>query len=748
MRYQERIYIQTEDSALRNKKSPNANCSSDIFVFENPKYSISGTSVINCGCDCECPSGYTATTNCAICEKITITASTFSGTAVTVTTGDTNGNYGSFGTKFFENIDNLVFPLNYSAGTIQNLRDDNGSGNTVTIQQTITTDGLWSNTGGTTTLGRLNNVGVWMSPSINNQWFGFSHCLNIVSGGTYTIGIGGDNLLRFKLNGETIVNLTTSPAYNGANFKVWHMFPITLEGGNNIIELEGYNLTSDASFGAEIYSADVDVLSGLTSTTQLSAYTIFSTLDKIGSTYDLSASNGYSCPSGYSLSVCSGYTCVKIEKSNPQNICSEISGSTYVITADTQTIPITFNFTGNTEYFTETNASFRYGIYKYNKSTASFDTKPTIFSDYIQYQSFSATSATTVNVPSSGLTLDGEYIIKGFYNFNAQTTTLKHLNTSIDTSVYLTGTEYSIYNPDTDFYFVAFKKVQKPFIQYSETEQLPVGSLIQETIIPADDSYSFVIPQTISGFFMLTLNGLALSLNYDYTLSGNIVTMNSVLKSDDIITVTYTTTGGNIFSADNIDIASPVVSGTTGNQGNNSVYFNTSTGKYEAYTSVEPQPGNAIIFTLNGMALTNGIDYYQSTSDPKRIILEGDLLVGDIILIAYYPKTQTSNGINTNTPVVTWAVNDALINEIGFFTLEVSTDENFGSFYYTGNTTYSPNQRYYSTSFVATGTTGTILYYRVKNTKRYLTLCSNFIDSVEYSDVIPVTIQTNSINSY
>lgn len=743
MRYQERIYIQTEDSALRNKKSPNANCSSDIFVFENPKYSITGTSIINCGCDCECPSGYTATTNCAICEKITITASTFSGTAVTVTAGNTNGNYGVYGTKFFQNIDNFNYPLNYSGTSIA---DNNGAGTVVSSQTTVNTASLWGNPSMTTTDGRLNNVGVWMSPSINNEWFGFSHCLNIVSGGTYTIGIAGDNRVRFSLNGELLVNLTT--AYNSYDFQYWHVFPITLEAGVNIIELEGYNMTSVASFGAEIYSADVDVLSGLTSTTQLSAYTIFSTLDKIGSTYDLSASNGYSCPSGYSLSVCSGYTCVKIEKSDPQNTCSEISGSTYVITADTQTIPITFNFTGNTEYFTETNASFRYGIYKYNKSTASFDTKPTIFSDYIQYQSFSATSATTVNIPSSGLTLDGEYIIKGFYDFNAQTTTLKYLNTSIDTSVYLTGTEYSIYNPETDFYFVAFKKVQKPFIQYSETEQLPVGSLIQQTIIPADDSYSFVISQTISGFFILTLNGLALSLNYDYTLSGNIVTMNSVLKSDDIITLTYTTTGGNVFSADNIDIASPIVSGTTGNQGSNSVYFNTSTGKYETYTSVEPQPGNAIIVTLNGIALTNGIDYYQSTSDSKRIILEGDLLVGDIILIAYYPKTQTSNGINTNTPVVTWAVNDALINEIGFFTLEVSTDENFSSFYYTGNTTYSPNQRYYSTSFVATGTTGTKLYYRVKNTKRYLTLCSNFIDSVEYSDVIPVTIQTNSINSY
>ena len=143
MRYQERIYIQNENSALRNKKSPNVNGSTDLYVFTNPTYSLTGTSKINCGCDCECPTGYTATTNCGTCEKITITASTFSGTAKTVTAGGNSSAYGSFGTKFFTNIDNLVYPLNYNSYSGGDVAENDGSGSVVTIQTTVTGATLW-----------------------------------------------------------------------------------------------------------------------------------------------------------------------------------------------------------------------------------------------------------------------------------------------------------------------------------------------------------------------------------------------------------------------------------------------------------------------------------------------------------------------------------------------------------------------------------------------------------------------------
>ena len=45
---------------------------------------------------------------------------------------------------------------------------------------------------------------------------------------------------------------------------------------------------------------------------------------------------------------------------------STVTGATYIISANTQTIPLTFDFTANTQTFIDTNANFRYQIYKYD----------------------------------------------------------------------------------------------------------------------------------------------------------------------------------------------------------------------------------------------------------------------------------------------------------------------------------------------------------------------------------------------
>ena len=48
MRYQERIYIQNENSSVRNKDILNVSMSSDICVFEAPVFDVIGASKIDC----------------------------------------------------------------------------------------------------------------------------------------------------------------------------------------------------------------------------------------------------------------------------------------------------------------------------------------------------------------------------------------------------------------------------------------------------------------------------------------------------------------------------------------------------------------------------------------------------------------------------------------------------------------------------------------------------------------------------
>jgi hypothetical protein len=48
MRYQERIYIQNNNDAVRNKDILSFNMSSDMSIFEGPLFNVSGASKIDC----------------------------------------------------------------------------------------------------------------------------------------------------------------------------------------------------------------------------------------------------------------------------------------------------------------------------------------------------------------------------------------------------------------------------------------------------------------------------------------------------------------------------------------------------------------------------------------------------------------------------------------------------------------------------------------------------------------------------
>jgi hypothetical protein len=421
---------------------------------------------------------------------------------------------------------------------------------------------------------------------------------------------------------------------------------------------------------------------------------------------------------------------------------------TYMISANTQTIPLTFDFTGDTTSLVGGNASFKFEIYKYTPMFSGFSSTPVYKSPVVPYSSFSGTNMTSYSIPVNVLVLDGDYLIKPYYELAAPTSFLKLLGKTLDTKKYISGNKFGLYNDEFDYYFVAVKNAEKPFLTENSSNFSEIGQLKQDVRIPTDNQTIFVIQDGYIGNFVFTLNGLALANGYDYTFSGNIVTLNAPTYATDIVTIIYGTSGGSNLFGDTIDVTSAVVSGVTDGQGSNTTYFNTTTGKYEIYTSVTPKEFNSLIVMINGATLANGVDFYQSITNPKRIILEGDIMIGDIITIVYFPSTSTSQNINTNTPNVSWGVNTAPLTIDGHFTLEVANDVNFNSYYYTGTTDYIYGNNYYAHSFIASGTVGTNLYYRVKNTKNYTTICGDVITSTAYSDTIPLIIQTNSINSY
>ncbi len=427
--------------------------------------------------------------------------------------------------------------------------------------------------------------------------------------------------------------------------------------------------------------------------------------------------------------------------------CTGTTGTSYVISTAT-TIPLTFQFTGNTDTFTATSADFKYEIYKFNTEANAFLIPPVYKSEIINYSAFSATSATTQFIPISGLSLDGDYLVKGYYEFDVCTDFLNRLGKKVDTLMYRSGSQFGLYDNNLDYYFIAVKEADIPQLLQNGSNTPPANQLFQQVILPNEGETTIIITNNYSGFFVLTLNGLVLSPSLDYTYSGNIVSLSAETVFDDVITVIYTTSGGNNLNGETINVTTSIVSGSTNGESTNRVYFNITTGKYEIYTIVTPAITGTILVMLNGATLANGIDYYQSITNPKRIILEGDIQIEDIITIVYFPTTNAINGIITNTPFVTWSISTPpeLVN--GIFTLEVSTGNTFTTFFSTGTTDYIIGTTLYSDSFIASGTTGSQLFYRIKNEKNYVTLCGDLVTTIAYSETIPLVIQTNSINSY
>jgi hypothetical protein len=729
-----------------------------------------------------CPIGYSATPANDGCVQIISTAATFNGSGATIVAGNDNSVYSLDGAFFYPLIQyNEALPVSYAFLPGSPLQDQSGS--TISPEIVNSTNPFWASLGSTFD-GRLNNIGLSAS---STEWLGFTYCLDILSGGTYYIGLAADNFCRFSIDSVLLVNLT---GLTGANFRNWSVFPYEFTSGRHLIELEGLNNGGASAFGAEIYNPiDFATLTGATSSGSTQANVIFSTSDFIGKYWEIGSTIGYSCPIDFILDGCgTAYTCTQINTTgitvtctgecldNCTIICNEdfqyidnTSNGVYVLPQSATTLPLSFYFTGNTNSLSANNTSFKYEIYQYYSDLNMFKLPALYTSNLFDYVSFSGTNTITQSIPLDSLLLDGEYIVKGYFESNACTTFLNKLGKKIDTSDYVLGGDYGIYNKQNDFYFVAISEAEVPKfnnILDIEASYSPI-SLSQQVIVvdfslenenstninsPSNlyqrTGSTFALTSEYVGDIIVTLNGLTLAKNIDYTLTGQVLTFLGVIKNEDIITIFYSKTLSNTLISESILINNPIISGTTNSEGTNRAFYNTITKKYEVYTNNTPLNNTKILIMLNGVTLADGIDYYQSTTNLKRIILVGTLGIDDIITIVYYPNVSLINGITQTNNIVSWYVLNGPQLKNGSFILEYSTASTFSTPMIVNTLNYEINQTNYSTILTLTGDVGTKYYYRVKNIKNYESICGDKIESIAYSEIVPIIIQTNSINSY
>ena len=217
-----------------------------------------------------------------------------------------------------------------------------------------------------------------------------------------------------------------------------------------------------------------------------------------------------------------------------------------------------------------------------------------------------------------------------------------------------------------------------------------------------------------------------------------------------MVTYAYTRTRNNRnLRAEGFEITKPIISGATNDEGEEKAYYNNTNGKYEIYTDLKPAIGNSVIVTINGVTLSNNIDYFFSTTNPKRIILQGNIVLGDVINIFYNSVLSGQGDISSTSFSVAWNINNPPQTTNGLFTVEFSSKKDFSSLLTTSATTkYTIGDVTYSVPIQLSGNIGDKQYYRVKNEKTYKDMCGNPFKTTAYSEIIDITIQTNAFNSY
>jgi hypothetical protein len=406
------------------------------------------------------------------------------------------------------------------------------------------------------------------------------------------------------------------------------------------------------------------------------------------------------------------------------------------------TFDLTFSFTGNVDTFIDTDTTFKYNVYPYNDNTNVFTSPPIFESGDIEWTSFSGSSGFTDTLLVSEFIVDGEYLVKGSYEFTDCTAYLNALGYTNDTTLPLVGSEYGIYNPEFDNYFALIAQATKPEFTLTTTTT-GLGELTVESTLVVDET-EIVTDNIWLGSPIVALNGLTLAEGEteDFTTVGdNTIFFNTPLVAADVVTVSYVTAGNpNGLVSEALLITDPIASGATDGEGANQYYYNTGTTKFEIYMLSEPVEFNDVIVTLNGVTLAITLDYSQSLVNPLRIILNGVILDGDVMTITYNSFGSFVGDVYTPIFDLFWTVTPAPLNDSGLFTALFGDDDTFATIVYSAATPYIANETTYSVNVDLSSYSGTSLFYKVVNEKNYTIISGDIITTITDSDIIPITL--------
>lgn len=442
---------------------------------------------------------------------------------------------------------------------------------------------------------------------------------------------------------------------------------------------------------------------------------------------------------------------------NVVNLDSTITGITadspkvFILDEETE-IPLDITFVDNLE-FLSSEVSFNYNILPYDKTLGEFNSSGMYVSTPVQYTEVN--HETSVN--SVDLFGEGEYLMKLSYQYLSCTQIAKVLGKQYIASTYSSALPFKHLDTNHDKYFIVLYKADEPRLDVGVTSGGgTTGGDINNTNafivqpMPVETGVrTYPLNLTSEGDFLISLNGSVLTKDADFTISNGLVTfLGDVFTSDIVNYIFIGRSNTSSLKTESAIIDDYIVSGTTGNQGDNKIYFNTDSQKYELYTDYRITNPDGVVVTLQGTVLSTNVDFYVSSSNSKRIIFNGAIYPGDILSIIYDSGENLNRSVTDGFIDLSWYVIKPITTTEGEFVVEFSKSETFTIIEQTEIVPYELNKLQYTHRVPMNYPYGTVLHYRIRNIKRYTTISNTVLETMSTSDSIRIEVKTNISNNY
>lgn len=453
---------------------------------------------------------------------------------------------------------------------------------------------------------------------------------------------------------------------------------------------------------------------------------------------------------------------------------------------------VIFNFTSATEVLSANTTEFVFNVHKYNSSSIvlGFDDTP-IYTFSASPTSFTTSSTISINIPTSFLSCDSEYIIKPYFNFTACSqsgqiftattpytiyedflyntyyntyfesvrffdyTKFKLASSSTFTSL-LAKNEYTPsfrnYNSKSDYYFVSNCIPDVPVVE------LPVvteddGLIVESFTVNTFEYQQLVLSYAPIGDVIVAVNGITLykGIEYNFATIGpesirvRTINLTQRLTSEhnDVVTVSY---------YKNPNSTNRLIKEDFTYTGSTNIVYNNTTQKYEVNLTYNRVLNTDYLVYLNGILLTEGTDYTFSITNRSKVVLNDELVNLNIINVVYFTTYGGNGVINATGPnyTINWSIPNSIPSNVnGKFVHEFYDINDTG---FTGNTIYTVDSNYivntnnFSQSFNWLDLTpsplvlGFSYLYRIKSQKNFKTINNIDLSSVTYSNTYTFTL--------